>query len=71
MKVVDGFEIYNFGIQRLVHFYTRFWSFPILNKGPATILRLERRRAAGRPRLALSHAPRREAIGVLPAACTP
>jgi hypothetical protein len=45
VKVVGGFEIYNFCIQRLVHFYTRFWSFSILNRGPETLLRLERRRA--------------------------
>jgi hypothetical protein len=45
VKVVGGFEVSNFRIQRLVHCYTRFWSFSILNRGPATLLRLERRRA--------------------------
>jgi hypothetical protein len=36
----------NFHIQRLVHFYTRFRSFSILNRGPTTLLRLERCRTA-------------------------
>jgi hypothetical protein len=57
VKVVGGFEISNFRIQRLVHFYTRFWSFSILNKEPATLLRLERRRAATSSALT-RHAPR-------------
>jgi hypothetical protein len=38
VKVVGGIEIYNFCIQRLVHFYTRFWSFTIFNGGPAARL---------------------------------
>jgi hypothetical protein len=75
VKVVGGFEISNFCIQHLVHFYTRFWSFSNFNRGPATLLRLECRRAASsrahQPALAfaphagrgllLPHAPRLEA----------
>jgi hypothetical protein len=58
VKVVDGFEIYNIRIQHLVHFYTRFWSFLILNRGPATRLRLGRRRAATlRTLTCCAHAP--------------
>jgi hypothetical protein len=63
VKVVGGFEIYNFRIQHLVHFYTRFWSFSIFNRVPAARLGSNavapRRRArprAGRPRR-LCHAP--------------
>jgi hypothetical protein len=36
VKVVGGTEIYNFRIQSFMHFYTKFWSFSILNKGSAT-----------------------------------
>jgi hypothetical protein len=46
MKVVGGCEISNFRIQRLVHFYTKIWSFSILNRGSATRLRLQCRSAA-------------------------
>jgi hypothetical protein len=37
-KVVGGTEIYNFRIQSFMHFYTKFWSFSILNQGSATHL---------------------------------
>jgi hypothetical protein len=38
VKVVGGIEIYNFRIQCFVHFYTKFWSFSILNSGSAKCL---------------------------------
>jgi hypothetical protein len=38
VKVVGGTEIYNFRIQSFMHFYTKFWSFSILNQGSATRL---------------------------------
>jgi hypothetical protein len=38
VKVVGGIEIYNFHIQCFVHFYTKFWSFSILNSGSAKCL---------------------------------
>jgi hypothetical protein len=63
VKVVGSFEIYNFHIQYLVHFYTRFWSFSIFNKGlaarlgsNATATSRAPRPLAGRPRRP-SHVP--------------
>jgi hypothetical protein len=38
VKVVGGTEIYNFCVQSLMHFYTKFWSFSILNHRSATLL---------------------------------
>jgi hypothetical protein len=46
VKVIGGFEIYNFRIQRLVHFYTRFWRYLISNRGPAKRFGPGHRRAA-------------------------
>jgi hypothetical protein len=59
VKVIGGFEIYNFRIQHLVHFCTRFWRDLISNRGPAKRFGPGRRRApadlgvraACRPRL--------------------
>jgi hypothetical protein len=70
VKVVGGTEIYNFCIQSFMHFYTKIWSFSMLNKGSTTRLGPEHRCAttsraaacyvscprAGRPRRP-SHAP--------------
>jgi hypothetical protein len=62
VKVVGGFEIYNFCIQSLVHFYTRFWIYLISNRGPAKRFGRGHHRAGRprRPRRALSKAARRQ-----------
>jgi hypothetical protein len=35
VKVVGGSEIYNYRIQSLVHFYSKFWSYSCSNSGSA------------------------------------
>jgi hypothetical protein len=78
VNVLGGNEIYNFRIHRLVHFYSRIWSFWCSNRDSANKLvsatfraATSRRDAAPRPRprtapsaFALVHRPRRPSLEV-------
>jgi hypothetical protein len=49
VKVVGGSEIYNFRIQSLVHFYSKFWSYSCSNRDSAK--QVEQPRSVSRRRV--------------------
>jgi hypothetical protein len=66
VKVVEGSDIYNFPIDRIVHFYLTFWSYTCSNRGTGKQFGLPHRAATSRAR-----APRPRPVALPPEAAHP